>query len=196
MPAVQINPPAELLAERRRLGLDLFDEMWEGVLHMVPAPGYNHQTIEGRLLAALMPIADELGLLTLCEFGLYDPEVPGHESFRVPDITIFKAEHVSERGVEGVAELAVEICSPQDESYEKMPFYERVGVAEYLIIDADERYVRRWVNGASGFVESALPASGRHRIGCVPVQVGFDGAAFVAERVLDGGAVESLVRVG
>src|SRR4051794_8224099 len=115
MPAVQINPPAALLAERRRLGLDLFDEMWEGVLHMVPAPSFNHQTLEGELLVALMPIAKDLGLLALCEFGLYDPELPGHTSFRVPDLTIFRPDAVSDRGVEGAASLAVEIRSPEDE---------------------------------------------------------------------------------
>lgn len=28
----------EKLAERRRKGLDIFDEMWDGILHMTPAP--------------------------------------------------------------------------------------------------------------------------------------------------------------
>lgn len=31
--------PEAMLAERRRLGLDRRDEMWNRVLHMVPPPG-------------------------------------------------------------------------------------------------------------------------------------------------------------
>jgi hypothetical protein len=37
-----LDVPAALLAERQRLGLDLFDEMWEGELHMVPPPSAEH----------------------------------------------------------------------------------------------------------------------------------------------------------
>lgn len=33
-----LEVPEGLLAERARLGHDRFDEMWEGVLHMVPPP--------------------------------------------------------------------------------------------------------------------------------------------------------------
>ena len=40
-----------LIAERRRLGHDRFDEMWEGVLHMVPSPGFGHQDLESWLVA-------------------------------------------------------------------------------------------------------------------------------------------------
>ncbi|MBA3983821.1 MAG: hypothetical protein H0X61_09880 [Acidimicrobiia bacterium] len=38
MRAVMLDVPVALLAERQRLGHDLFDEMWEGELHMVPHP--------------------------------------------------------------------------------------------------------------------------------------------------------------
>jgi hypothetical protein len=33
-----LDVPGSLLDERRRLGLDVVDEVWEGVLHMVPPP--------------------------------------------------------------------------------------------------------------------------------------------------------------
>jgi len=48
-----LDVPSHLLAERRRLGLDLFDEMWEGELHMVPPPSEEHQRTGGRLSVAL-----------------------------------------------------------------------------------------------------------------------------------------------
>jgi hypothetical protein len=39
------SPPAEiaeLLERRKRFGQDRKDEVWEGVLHMVPAPSHRH----------------------------------------------------------------------------------------------------------------------------------------------------------
>lgn len=53
---VRDPPPAEfkaLLERRRRLGQDLFDEVWKGVLHMNPAPSGRHARIEAQLLAIL-----------------------------------------------------------------------------------------------------------------------------------------------
>ena len=50
MPTLVRDPqPPELealLERRRRLGQDLFDEVWEGVLHMNPAPSGRHGDLE------------------------------------------------------------------------------------------------------------------------------------------------------
>ncbi|HXE80525.1 MAG TPA: hypothetical protein VNK41_07220 [Vicinamibacterales bacterium] len=46
----------EELAGRRK-GLDIFDEMWDGVLHMTPAPSIGHQRIVGELFEFLFPRA-------------------------------------------------------------------------------------------------------------------------------------------
>ncbi len=56
-------------------------------------------------------------------------------SYRVPDLGYARPEDVTQRGIEGRAVLAVEILLPQDESYEKLPFYREVGVEELLYID-------------------------------------------------------------
>ncbi len=57
MPTLVMDPaPAEidaLLERRRRLGLDHHDEMWEGVLHMNPAPHGRHHRIGQQLAVAL-----------------------------------------------------------------------------------------------------------------------------------------------
>lgn len=42
-------PPAEfraLLERRRRWGADRFDEVWEGVYRIMPAPGAAHRRID------------------------------------------------------------------------------------------------------------------------------------------------------
>jgi hypothetical protein len=47
-----------LLERRRRLGQDLFDEVWEGVLHMNPAPSGRHGDLESQLHVLLAPLAN------------------------------------------------------------------------------------------------------------------------------------------
>lgn len=134
MHAVNSEVPATLLEERRNKGWDRFDEVWDGVLHMVPSPSRTHQRLELRLAVALMPIAERRGLEVFVEFGLVDPPRGWHD-FRQPDLSIVRAEHLSERAIEGRAELVVEILSPNDESRDKLPFYARVGVREVWLID-------------------------------------------------------------
>ncbi len=57
-------PPVlqEWMDERARLGHDRWDEMWEGVLHMVPPPGGRHQDRNGQLIALLGGLAGPRGL--------------------------------------------------------------------------------------------------------------------------------------
>ncbi len=134
MKAVMLEVPEDLLAERRRLGADRWDEMWDGVLHMVPAPSGPHQRFATRLMMVLFPIAEAKGLVGSHETELYRPAV-GRADYRIPDLVFARPEHSTERGVEGRAELAVEIRSPGDETYDKLPFYGEMEVQELLVVD-------------------------------------------------------------
>jgi len=53
MRTVVLDPPSAglggLLEQRRISGLDRLDEVWEGVLHMVPAPGFGHAILASEL---------------------------------------------------------------------------------------------------------------------------------------------------
>ena len=60
-------------------------------------------------------------------------------SYRVPDLAVAHPDVVTERGIEGAAKLVVEVLSPKDESYEKLPFYRQVGVEELLYVDPTSR---------------------------------------------------------
>lgn len=64
MRAVLVEAPEAMLEERRRLGHDVFDEMWEGVLHMVPPAGGPHQRLGSFFLQALGPGVRRSGLVT------------------------------------------------------------------------------------------------------------------------------------
>ncbi|MHB1535935.1 MAG: Uma2 family endonuclease [Acidimicrobiales bacterium] len=171
MRAVMLDVPEHLLAERHRLGLDTADEMWEGELHMVPTAKDEHYRIEVELVVLLMPLAKARGLHVRNEAGLYDPTVPDNTSYRVPDLMVFGDEARSERGAEGRARLVVEIRSPGDESFQKIPFYGRMGVAEMLIIDRDTKEVRRWVGDDGELIEHLVPLGEWHALDALPVSL-------------------------
>ena len=138
MPTLVRDPPPpefEALLERRsRLGQDLFDEVWEGVLHMNPAPHSQHGRLEWQLAGILAPLAASSGLRALGQFNL------GEEGdYRVPDGALVRP------GPDAVylptAALVLEIVSPGDETWEKLGFYAARGVQELLIVDPQEKSV-------------------------------------------------------
>ncbi len=139
MKAVVLDIPLQWLDERRRLDLDRKDEMWEGVLHMVPPASSEHNERGGHLFAVLRRVAAEQGLRSFPEPGVFDPAIKGMTSYRVADYGFARTEHVTTRGIEGRAALLIEVLSPFDESYEKLPFYHRVGVGELLYINPSTR---------------------------------------------------------
>ncbi len=167
-----LDAPESLLAERRKLGHDRFDEMWEGELHMVPPPGAGHQSLGSALVAAWWPLGASSGLRVTYETGVFDPEVADFSSYRQPDVVVWRAEHATERGVEGRAELAVEIRSPDDETYQKIPFYDRVGVGELLVVELDHS-VRLWSRPEAGgpLTEVAPDEAGWITLDALPVRL-------------------------
>jgi len=96
---------------------------------MNPLPSLEHQLILQQLAELLGPLARGAGLVPLVqEFGLGEPP-----DYRVPDGGLHRP------GGTGVwhptAALVIEIVSPGDESWEKLPFYAAHKVDEVLIVD-------------------------------------------------------------
>lgn len=129
MRVVWLEPPEALLEERRRLGHDVRDEMWDGVLHVVPPPGGPHQGLSSEFFLVAGPVAKRRGLVPRMETGLFRIAA----DHRVPDQLFCRPEHLSDRGAEG-ADLVVEVRSPDDDTYRKMPFYAALGVREVLVL--------------------------------------------------------------
>ncbi len=134
MQVLFLDAPQAVLDERRRLGLDRRDEVWNGVLHVVPPPGGPHQRLSTAFLIAVGPVAAGRGLVPHAETGLYQTG----DDYRVPDQLYCHPEHLSERGAEG-AELVVEVRSDGDETYRKLPFFAAVGVREVLVLHPRDR---------------------------------------------------------
>jgi Uma2 family endonuclease len=138
MPTLVLDPQpveiATLIERRRRLGQDMFDEMWDGVLHMNPAPAGRHGKIDHQLAVVLEPLAQRARLTATGPFNL------GEEGdFRVPDRGLHR--DWSDRVWYPTAALVIEIVSPGDESYDKLPFYAARQVDEVAIVDPQERRV-------------------------------------------------------
>lgn len=137
MATVVLDPYAyelDALKERRRVsGLDRLDEVWEGVLHMVPAPSGPHGTVEWQLAQMLRPLAQRAGLHACGQFNLGD----GEHDFRVPDGGLHRAPPLVTWY--STAALVVEIVSPGDETWQKLPFYAAHHVDEVLIVDPETR---------------------------------------------------------
>ncbi|MGH2854777.1 MAG: Uma2 family endonuclease [Solirubrobacteraceae bacterium] len=123
----------EMLERRRRSGIDRMDEVWDGVLHMVPAPTGRHAQIEWRLARLLGPLAERAGLRAGGQFNLGDSE----DNYRVPDGGLHRTPATGTW--HSTAALVVEIVSPGDESWEKLPYYAAHNVDEVLIVDPAKR---------------------------------------------------------
>ena len=147
MPTLVLDPqPHELdalIERRRRLGQDLFDEVWEGVLHMNPAPRGRHGAIETQLTVLLAPLAHAAGLVLTGQFNVG----AGEQDYRVPDLGLHR--DFADRVWYPTAALVVEIVSPGDESYKKHDFYAAHQVDELVIVDPGERAVH-WFALAGG----------------------------------------------
>ena len=147
--------------ERHRLGLDKRDEMWDGVVHIVPLATDEHQALNGECCIVAAPPAKRRGLVPRMHTGLFRAD----DDYRVPDQLYRLPEHGSERGAEG-AELVVEVRSPNDDTYQKFDFFVTVGFREVLVLHPKGRrfeLFRRFEDrlvlmspDASGTVESEV----------------------------------------
>jgi Uma2 family endonuclease len=158
------DPPVEItsfLARRRALGQDRFDEVWEGEYHVVPAPHPWHGYLDRRLTLALEPLAKAAGLVSTGQFNL------GEEGdYRVPDGGYHWG--VPSEVFVPTAAIVLEILGPDDETWAKLDFYARHGVAEICIADPARREVRWFVLAGDTYEEAgASPLLGVTAAGLV-----------------------------
>jgi Uma2 family endonuclease len=139
MPILAFDPvPAELEAARKRrqeLGLDHWDEVWEGVLHMIPPPSVEHQEV-GALLAELLgPSARGAGLRFTLEVAIGQDE----HNYRAPDLAALRLPSAIQWNQ--TAALVVEILSPRDTAWDTLAFYADHNVDELLYVDLEKREI-------------------------------------------------------
>jgi Uma2 family endonuclease len=134
-----IDLSRRLIAERKRLGHDRFDEVWEGVYVMNPLANWEHQVLVSALIGCLRSVISDPRLgEVLPGVNVSDREQGWETNFRCPDVAVFlndtKAVNCGTFAFGG-PDFAVEIVSPNDRSREKLDFYAKVGTRELLIVD-------------------------------------------------------------
>lgn len=128
-----------IIARRRRLGIDHWDEVWNGVYVMAPAADNQHFSVSTDL-SFVFTTTVKLAGLGLCYWGvnISDRKEKWTKNFRCPDISVFlngtQAEDCGEFWFGG-PDFAVEVVSPRDRTWKKIPFYQKVGTRELLVID-------------------------------------------------------------
>jgi hypothetical protein len=135
-----VDVPQWLLDERRAWGGGKRDEVWEGVLHMVPLALSEHSRIESELFVVVYGVAKERGLLAMFDVGIFRHE----KDYRVPDFVVARHEHGARRAL-FTAELVVEVRSAHDETDLKIPWYAARGVREIVAISQKSRAVELYV---------------------------------------------------
>jgi Uma2 family endonuclease len=140
MRAVLVHVTDAELAHRRSTGLDRWDEMWEGVLHMTPAPSVEHQRILDRIIGFLEPHLRTSGRGRLVSgINVFRESA----DYRIPDLTFVASEREHLFHPDGIRaggpDAVIEIRSPEDETYDKLPFYAAIGTREVIVIDRDTK---------------------------------------------------------
>jgi Uma2 family endonuclease len=132
------------LDRRRRWGADTHDEVWNGVLHVASfaVGSHTHSSASAQVSILLAPAARDRGL------HCYGPvNIGAEDDYRVPDGVLHRSRL---RGLwHPTAAFVVEIISPEDETWEKLPFYAAHGADELLIVNPDTREVH-WLGLADG----------------------------------------------
>jgi Uma2 family endonuclease len=160
MKAVFAAVPEYVLDERRRTGADRWDEMWEGILHMPPAPNRDHQDFEFDFQSWLKqtwarPRGNRVHhQINLAMFGGWP------DDYRIPDLLLLTPDrfHIDHNEYfEGPPTVAVEIHSPGDEAYEKLEFYADLRVPEVWIIHRDTRVLELFLLRGDEYERQVVP---------------------------------------
>lgn len=138
---------AELIAERRRRGLDGYDEVWDGVYHVAAMARADHGDIQAQLLVTLAGLAAPLGLVVSgpVNIGLSEND------HRVPDGVILRER--TDLVWVPTAPMVVEVRSAGDETYEKFDFFYTRGVEEILVADPAGRDLRLFGRGSAEYAQ-------------------------------------------
>jgi Uma2 family endonuclease len=150
MPALVCDPVevASLIQRRRDSGAARYDEVWEGLYVMSPMPNLEHQWLVGRLVSILSNVITDAGLGAVYPGANVSDRIQGWEdNYRCPDVVVVLNEsraRCRDMGpmLVGGPDCVIEVRSPDDKSFEKLEFYESIGVQELLIIERDSKAIR------------------------------------------------------
>ena len=128
----------QIRVKRAESGGDRWDEVWEGTYVMAPLPNNEHQAFVNKLATILQLVVNWERDSVFPGANVSDQPDDWTFNYRCPDVAVYlHGNPAKDRGTHwlGGPDLAIEILSPDDRSYDKIPFYESVGTRELLLID-------------------------------------------------------------
>ena len=143
-------------------GADRYDEVWEGVTMMAPMANNQHQWLATKLSHIFQTQLTDEGSSIFAGCNISDSIEGWQDNYRCPDVAVFLAEcSAQDCGTHwyGGPNLAVEITSSGDRTREKIEFYERVGTAEFLIVDRHPWQLELFILDDSGRLRSSSKAT-------------------------------------
>ena len=129
---------------------------------MGPSPNWDHQDLQGALETFIRTHLRARSIKVIHSFNLASPG-GWSKNYRIPDLVLIGPDR---RGIdrreylEGAPDVVVEIESPGDETREKMPFYAKIGVPEFWIIDRDSKEPEVHLLGEGGYERQAAGPEG------------------------------------
>ena len=146
----------EIVQERHELGIDGFDEVWEGVYIVPPIATNPHQKLVCALAAILFNaiVSDARGRV-FAGANVSDRRFGWKRRFRAPDVV---AVLTGSRAIDcnthwmGGPDFLVEVLTPGDQTEEKILFYSQIGVQELLIVHRDTRELRLYRHNSNELV--------------------------------------------
>lgn len=132
------NLAEQIRQERAESGADRWDEVWEGTYVMAPLPNNEHQAFVNKLATILQLVVNWERDFVFPGANVSDQLDDWTFNYRCPDVAVYlHGNPARDRGSHwlGGPDLAIEIVSADDRSYDKIPFYESVGTRELLLID-------------------------------------------------------------
>jgi Uma2 family endonuclease len=167
----------ELKARRKAWGSDHHDEVWQGVYFMAPLPNNEHQRLISRFTFVLEGTVGGAGLgIVFPGVNLAGSDADWESDYRAPDVVVFlnsTAAVSHDTYWTGAADFVIEITSPGDRTYEKIPFYSRLGVRELLIVNRQTWTLELYRHAAGGLEkagQSAPPQSEVLSSGVLPLR--------------------------
>jgi Uma2 family endonuclease len=163
MKAVMTEVPQFVLDWRKQTGAEMWDEMWEGVLHMAPVPSRSHQDFKFQLLSWIhqhwaKPLKNRIhGEVNLASPGGWPND------YRIPDLILLTRDRFGidhDVYFEGAPAVVVEVESPGDETYQKLIFYTQLGVPEVWIFNRDTKQPKLLMLEGGAYREQAPDAEG------------------------------------